>query len=55
MLWTERSGDQILIEGDFPHLSTPALCPTQPPVQQHRVPFQGVNAAELLRLTPFPI
>jgi hypothetical protein len=31
--WAGRSGDQILVRRDFPHLARPVLGPTQPPIQ----------------------
>jgi hypothetical protein len=39
---------------DFPHLSTPALGPTQPPVQWVPGLFQGVNSGRGVMLTPHP-
>jgi len=40
---------------DFPHLSIPALEPTQPPVQWVRRYFPGLKSGRGVTLTPHPL
>jgi len=40
---------------DFPHLSRPALGPTQPPVTMRTGSFLGVKSGRGVRLTPHPL
>ena len=40
---------------DFPHLSRPALGPTQPPVQWVPGSFPGVKSVQGVTLTPHPL
>jgi len=40
---------------NFPHLSTPALRPTQPPVQWVPGLSRGVRCGRGVRLTPHPL
>jgi hypothetical protein len=42
-------------ERDFPHLSRPALRPTQPPVQWVSVLSPGVKSGLGVTLTPHPL
>jgi len=40
---------------DFPHLSRPALGPTQPPVAMGTGSFPGVKSGRGVTLTPHPL
>ena len=49
-----RSGIESRWGRDFPHLSRPALKPTQPPVQWVPRSFPGVRCGRGVTLTPHP-